>query len=290
VLIKLPKKISFARDKTTHNMLNGEINALFSVFTILVFLAVFLFSPLLLPQLLLPQAFAQFSGISVTIPLSPRSVEVGDVIVMDGGVFALCKKDYDENIYGVVSQDTAISLSDLSLEEGQYVRVVSSGEAVVKVSSINGPISVGDYLTSSRIDGVAQRADVSGYVLGIALEDYKNPDPNKTGKILAQLDIKSAYVANRSQKNLLQFLKTGAMSPVLSPLTTFRYLLSALVVVASFVVGFSSFGKISGKSIEALGRNPLAGGDIKSAVVFNFIFTFGIMIAGIVVSYLILVL
>jgi len=64
------------------------------------------------------------------------------------------------------------------------------------------------------------------------------------------------------------------MAPVLSPLTTFRYLISAMVVIASFVVGFSSFGKISGKSVEALGRNPLASRDIKSAVVFNFIFTF----------------
>jgi len=63
-----------------------------------------------------------------------------------------------------------------------------------------------------------------------------------------------------------------------------------MVVIASFVVGFSSFGKISGKSVEALGRNPLASRDIKSAVVFNFIFTFGIMIIGIVLSYLVLVL
>ncbi|HOM78057.1 MAG TPA: hypothetical protein PLT50_02535 [bacterium] len=236
------------------------------------------------------KVLAQFSGISITIPWASRAVEVGDIIVLDSGVFSLSKKDYDENIYGVVSGDTAISLNDLSLSEEQSVRVVSSGENEVKVSSINGPISVGDYITSSMIEGVGQRADVSGYVLGIALEDFNAPSPDTVGTILAQLDIKSAYVANRSQKNLLQFLKTGAMSPVMSPLTTFRYLLASLVVVASFIVGFSSFGKISGKSVEALGRNPLASGDIKSAVIFNFIFTFGIMIAGIVVSYLILVL
>jgi F0F1-type ATP synthase membrane subunit c/vacuolar-type H+-ATPase subunit K len=257
----------------------------FSIFRLLIFWMCFIFS-----SFLSTSVFAQFSGISITIPWTSRQVETGDVIVLDTGIASLCQKDYDENIYGVVSGNTAISLNDVSLAEDKSVLMVSDGEAEVKVSSINGDIHVGDYITSSTVEGLAQRADISGYVLGIALEDYSSSDVNAVGKILAQIDIKSAYVANRSQKNLLQFLKSGALSPIMSPLTTFRYLLSALVVVASFVVGFSSFGKISGKSVEALGRNPLASGDIKSAVIFNFIFTFGIMIAGIVVSYLILVL
>jgi F0F1-type ATP synthase membrane subunit c/vacuolar-type H+-ATPase subunit K len=235
-------------------------------------------------------SFAQFSGISITIPWSKRLVESGDVVVLEEGIFSLGKKDYDENIYGVVAEEAAISLSDTTLEDGQFVRTVSDGEIEVKVTTSNGDINVGDYLTSSFVEGVAQKADMSGYVLGVALESFASEDPNAVGTVLTQLDIKSAYIADRSQKNLLQFLKTGALSPIMSPLTTFRYLLSALVVVASFIVGFSSFGKLSGKSVEAMGRNPLASRDIKSAVVFNFVFTFGIMIAGIVVSYLILVL
>ncbi len=255
------------------------------------FFILFLFSGVAISVVFLHSSvFAQFSGISVTVPWAGRSVESGDVIVLSDGAFTLCSKSYDENIYGVVASDTAISLNDLSLAQGQYVIVVSTGEADVKVSAVNGPIEVGDYITSSHIEGVAQRADVSGYVLGIALEPFTPENADAVGKILVQLDIKSAYIADRSRKNLLQFLKTGALSPIMSPLTTFRYLLSALVVVASFVVGFSSFGKISGKSVEALGRNPLASQDIKSAVLFNFVFTFSIMIAGIIVSYLILVL
>jgi F0F1-type ATP synthase membrane subunit c/vacuolar-type H+-ATPase subunit K len=231
-----------------------------------------------------------FSGISVTIPWESETGEEGDVVVIEGGEFALGKKSYDENIYGVIVQSTALSLADRALEGEPSVRVVSSGEAYVKVSAVNGDIKSGDYLTTSFTEGVAQLADISGYVLGIALEDFSSDDPDEVGTILAHLDIKSAYVPQRSQKNLLQFLSTGALSPIMSPLTSFRYLLSALVVVASFIVGFSSFGKISSQSVESMGRNPLASKDIKSAVVFNFIFTFGIMIAGIVVSYLVLVL
>lgn len=249
------------------------------------FLILFLIGPLAAPAV-----FAQFSQVAVTVPISATSVEEGDIVVLQDGEFVLSSKDYDENIYGVIVEEAAISLTDRALQDAERVKVISSGEAHTKVSAVNGAIKPGDYLTTSTIKGVAQKADVSGYVLGIALEEFSSEDPEAVGRILTQIDIKSAYVPNRSQKNLLNFLKTGALSPVMSPLTTFRYLISALVVVASFVVGFSSFGKISGKSVEALGRNPLASQDIKSAVVFNFIFTFGIMIAGIVISYLVLVL
>jgi len=235
-------------------------------------------------------ALAQSSRIAVTIPFEKAKTSTGDLIVIEKGEYTFAKKSYHENMYGVVVEDPAISIIDKTLEDGNYVKVVSSGEAYVKVSTINGNIEVGDFLTSSSIEGAAEKADVNGYVLGTALEAYANDDPEKVSTIMAHLDIKTAYVPNRSQKNLLNFMKTGAMAPVLSPLTTFRYLISAMIVIASFVVGFSSFGRISGKSVEALGRNPLASHDIKSAVVFNFIFTFGIMIIGIVLSYLVLVL
>ncbi|MBD3366535.1 hypothetical protein GF360_04350 [candidate division WWE3 bacterium] len=236
------------------------------------------------------QAHAQTSRIAITIPFDSAEAETGDLIVVEDGEYTYAQKDYHENMYGVVVEEPAIALNDRTLDAENSIRVISSGEAYIKVSTINGDIKMGDFLTSSSIEGVAQKADVSGYVIGTALEDYANENTDATSVILAHIDIKSAYIPNRSQKNLLNFLKTGATAPILSPLTTFRYLISAMVVIASFIVGFSSFGKISGKSVEALGRNPLAGRDIKSAVVFNFIFTFGIMIVGIVLSYLILVL
>ena len=244
----------------------------------------------LLPALHPSKVFAQSSRIAVTIPFERDTTSTGDLIVIEEGEYTFAQKSYHENMYGVVVEDPAISIIDKTLEESNSVKVVSSGEAYVKVSSVNGNIEIGDFLTSSSVKGAAEKADVNGYVLGTALEAYSSDDPEVLGTVMAHLDIKTAYVPSRSQKNLLNFLKTGAMAPVLSPLTTFRYLISAMVVIASFVVGFSSFGKISGKSVEALGRNPLASRDIKSAVVFNFIFTFGIMIIGIVLSYLVLVL
>ncbi len=231
-----------------------------------------------------------FSGMSVTVPWEGTIPEIGSVVVIDKGSLVLGQKEFDENIYGIVAGQTALSLDDRSLDDQNSIKVVNAGESFVRVSTINGNIESGDYLTSSSIEGVAQLADISGHILGIAMEDYTNDNPEEIGTIMAYLDIKSAYVTHRSDRNLLEFLRTGFLSPVMSPLTTFRYLLAGLIVAASFITGFSSFGRISSRSVESLGRNPLASKDIKSAVIFNFIFTFGIMIAGLVISYFILVL
>ena len=83
-------------------------------------------------------------------------------------------------------------------------------------------------------------------------------------------------------------LKSGFQVPFITPLTSLRYILAALIALVSFFIGFSSFGKISTNSIEALGRNPLASRIIKSAIFLNFVFTIGIMGVGLVVAYLIL--
>ena len=63
------------------------------------------------------------------------------------------------------------------------------GRVSVKVSSINGPIAVGDELTSSSIPGVAMLASTSGQTIGKALETYSNADPNAVGKIMAFVNL-----------------------------------------------------------------------------------------------------
>jgi len=66
--------------------------------------------------------------------------------------------------------------------------------------------------------------------------------------------------------------------------------LAALIVAATFIIGFSTFGKSSGRTIAALGRNPLAQRSIKTAMIFNMILAFGVMLIGLALAYLILVL
>jgi cysteine-rich repeat protein len=63
------------------------------------------------------------------------------------------------------------------------------GRVPVKVSTENGAIEPGDYLTSSTKPGVAMKATQAGPVIGKALEVYNNSDPNQVGKILVFVNL-----------------------------------------------------------------------------------------------------
>ncbi len=67
-------------------------------------------------------------------------------------------------------------------------------------------------------------------------------------------------------------------------------LLADIVAIASFLFGFSIFGKITGSGIQALARNPLARSSIQINIIIEFILNIGIIIFGIIVSYFILTL
>jgi F0F1-type ATP synthase membrane subunit c/vacuolar-type H+-ATPase subunit K len=137
---------------------------------------------------------------------------------------------------------------------------------------------------------VGERAQESGQVLGIALEDYAPQNPTDIAKVLVFVDIKTSFMDQTISKNLLEVLKSSLASPFMTPIEALRYLLAIAIVFATFVIGFSNFGKITGTSVEALGRNPLAGPSIRRVVFFNFAMTALIMILGLGIAYFILIL
>ncbi len=120
---------------------------------------------------------------------SSEAVAPGDVLVVDPSNDKTVKKSTgakDETIIGVVSTTPGLLLgidgSDVVLggEANQYSAtadpkhpaVALSGKVPVKVSTENGPIKAGDYLTSSTTAGVAMKATKAGSVIGKALEGY----------------------------------------------------------------------------------------------------------------------
>jgi hypothetical protein len=80
------------------------------------------------------------------------------------------------------------------------VPIALNGRVPVKVSTINGPINIGDPLTTSSIPGVAMKATEAGIIIGKAQENFANPDPFVVGKIFAFTNIAwyepGAYLAN----------------------------------------------------------------------------------------------
>jgi hypothetical protein len=108
------------------------------------------------------------------------SIEMGDVVAINSNLSAGIKKTekaYDQNAIGVISTNPGIVLDDaIGIGEGRPVAVALAGRIPVKVSTENGRVKAGDYLTASSVAGVAMKATKSGQVIGQALQDFNYGD------------------------------------------------------------------------------------------------------------------
>ncbi len=227
-----------------------------------------------------------FSGTAVTLPITGSNISEGSIITTTSSGYTLANKEYDSGLYGVTTNNPAITMEDVPKANLRYV--VYSGKTRVRVNTSKGAIRRNDLITSSTTPGVGVRSGENGFVLGIALEDYSG---NNEGRIL--VDVKP-YFSNTTttqvSKNIFSILRNAKNSAYLSPLEALRYVIAAIIVLLAFVLGFTYFGKVAQKGIEAVGRNPLARRFIELSVVLNVLLTALIIIAGIALAYLILVI
>ncbi len=228
------------------------------------------------------------SGVAISIPIADKDAKDGSIISSSAKGYVLSSVPYDPSLYGVITEDPSLFIENKNLHGAKPV--ITSGKAFVQVSTINGAIRVNDFITSSEIPGVGQKSTLNGFVLGTALQNYSEVDPNKIGKIQVSIHprFNSAFIGLRG--NLIQILRDAGGIYNLSPLASFRYILAAIIAIISFVLGFIYFGKVARTGVEALGRNPLAGRTIQLGIVFNLIITIGIMALGLGIAYLILIL
>ncbi|MFC1630108.1 beta strand repeat-containing protein [Patescibacteria group bacterium] len=115
-----------------------------------------------------PQDYAEYYA---TI----EGVEPGDIVVLDPENYLLAVKSekiYDSHMIGIISTMPNITIGEVIPEEQNPQPVALKGRIPVKINLENGPIQVGDRLTSSSVPGVAMKAVESGPVIGIALESY----------------------------------------------------------------------------------------------------------------------
>jgi len=98
------------------------------------------------------------------------------------------KEAYQSTIIGIVSDlETVTDFNVIGYnvkEEDNPMPVALSGRVLVKVSTENGEIQIGNLLTSSSQPGVAMKATKAGRVIGIALEPFIEDGPLSTGKIM----------------------------------------------------------------------------------------------------------
>jgi hypothetical protein len=175
----------------------------------------------------------------------------------------------------------------LEIPDQNVSYIVTTGQAIVRVTAEGGDIKKGDLITTSDKPGIGQRADRNGFVLGNALQDYNGQD---TGKIMVNISPHFSNTVPDFRTNLLTSLRNAGNAAFLSPFEALRYLAAALVSILSFVIGFTYFGRVAQKGVEAVGRNPLAGRMIEFSVVLNIVLTAIIILVGLAIAYLILIL
>ena len=212
-------------------------------------------------------------GIGTRVSVQDTDAEEGDIISFAEGKYQLSAAALDDHMFGVVSGGSAVALG--GNQETQGVNVVFAGKSFVRVSTINGEIHAGDFISSSVIPGIGAKVDGYGEVLGIALANYREADQEKIGKIPVAINI-------------------GVNTPLTRfaarPIEALRYLMAFLIGSSSIIAGFIYFGKVTKSGVEALGRNPLAARLIQFGIFLNLLLTFGIMVAGGVIAYVIIIL
>lgn len=227
-------------------------------------------------------------GIANYVTIDDKDVKDGDIISLTRSGYHLSKIVYDPMIVGVVTKNPGVSLN---FETGSNIYpVMSTGTVMVNVSTANGNIKMGDPITTSTIPGAGMKATKSGYVLGIAADDFSSKNTKEIGKIAISVNATYLFSEAATKSSVSDIFNLSSIAAYEEPLTVLKYLTAAIIVILSFILGLFSFGKVAAVGIEALGRNPLAGRMIQFSILLNVIISVAIIAAGLTIGLLIIML
>lgn len=204
----------------------------------------------------------------------------------------------------VAPNDAALTLSPDNATTKQ-VFVATYGRYEVLVSTQNGTIRIGDYITVSALDGIGMKADVSqAVVLGKAAGDFdgtnnvegtatlKGTDGKTVTVALSRVpvDISIAHnpLAEKQTSSLPGFLSRAGSSVANKPVSASRLYLSILVLVVTVIIAGSLLYSGIRNGMIAIGRNPLAKKSIAGNLWRVIIASLAIFIIGLFAVYLLL--
>lgn len=267
------------------------------LFTRIVFILLLLTFPPLVRVSHAQQKESQFN-IAHTLAITDPAAADGDIMALSGADGSLVRtaKSYDEKMYGVLVANPVMVYRTLDT-----IPVTRSGDAFVNVTTIGGPIGVGDYITSSPIAGKGQRAsELNGYMIGVAISSFdgKNGTPvDHEGKSYQLGQVKVAVGIGPASPVVVK--AAGGVLGTLRQIVTailynisvsrdlekiIRYIIAALVATVIIYTGYRAFGVNITKGIEAIGRNPLARVTIQSMIIVNVIMLLLVSLGGILLS------
>ena len=224
-------------------------------------------------------------ALSRTFDISDTEAISGDIIVYKDGRFERATEAFSKDIFGVLETDAL-----LVAQTGTGQPITTSGTANVNVISNNGAIKAGDFVTSSTTTGKGQKADHEGSVLGKALADLEGDSGQIPVQIVIQTQGKpgSTGEAVTSIFGTIDSILKKNLESQSSSFKFIQYLLAALVFLGSIIFSFLNFSRSIPKSIEAIGRNPLARRSIQISIILSSILTIFVTLAGVAAALMIL--
>lgn len=167
------------------------------------------------------------------------------------------------------------------------VQVAISGTVNTLVSTINGPINIGDQIAVSPFSGVGMKALSGSHVIGLAQSALSASSSNVitqqvTNKQGGKSQIKIGYIRisiatgvdTAGSEEGLNSLQKFAQSIVGHPVSTLRIILCVVVSVFALVALIVLIYASVHSSIIAIGRNPLA----RYSIFRSLAITFGLAI------------
>ncbi|OIQ04351.1 MAG: hypothetical protein COZ86_02355 [Candidatus Moranbacteria bacterium CG_4_8_14_3_um_filter_41_13] len=112
-------------------------------------------------------------------PTNDETLLPGEVVSIDRTMINGIKRSagaHDRDVLGIISSQPALVIGGKGDEGVTGFAVALSGRIPVQVSTENGRVVAGDYLTSSSVPGVAMKATKAGVIIGQALQDFNYSD------------------------------------------------------------------------------------------------------------------
>lgn len=210
-----------------------------------------------------------------------------------------------KRMFGVVvsANDAPVSLSTEAGQQKAYV--VTSGRYNVLVSTQNGVVKSGDYVSVSAISGIGMKADdKQDTILGRAVGGFdgkSNVLSNTTlkqsngqdlkvsiGSVTVDIDISPNKLLKDSSDGVPPVIQSLAKSIVGKPITSTQLYISGVILVAGLgVVASLLYGGIQ-TGMTAIGRNPLARKSIMRNLIQVIVTGIMIFIGCLIAVYLVL--
>lgn len=226
------------------------------------------------------------AGLVSSFQISDPKAVNGDILSMSNQGLVRSTTDYDMRVFGVLTATAEVVLRS---SDPTFKPVVQTGTVLVNVTNVNGAIKQGDYVTTSaKNPGKGQKATISGYVLGTAMEDLNGA----SGQISVTVNPTYAEISNaRTLSRLLDYFTAGLFKNISDQgqfPVVMRYIIAGLIMLISIVISFFTFSRSVPKAIEAIGRNPLARGSIMLSLAMSIGLVIATLAIGLIASVVIL--